>query len=254
MSLAERIMYIPEMFYQRRCRDASIMGTEFGIRKANDHIEVIRAIAKLRNVNDGKAWNSVRKIAVSLLQYVVRQIQNNDLSKMDSELPGKVIDCYLQICDKDIDELTIADIRVLRQISTFLPKDSLTEEKQEIEKRYEVVLKEQYEEIPLKDKRTFVYIYGCGKYTEKWLEEYKRLIGNIESKIAFLDSYIEGKGKKYSGYDVYNVSELKEKKVDWILVSSVQYEREMREKIKELYGEEYKVLSLYGELQIEVDW
>lgn len=61
LTLADRVMYIPRMFYQYRSRKNSITGTDFDLKKAKDHIAVVRALADLKLLKEGKGWDVVKK-------------------------------------------------------------------------------------------------------------------------------------------------------------------------------------------------
>lgn len=97
MTLADRIMYIPRMFYQRRCRGDSITGTEFCLRKAKDHIEVVNAITGLKTLNEGKAWHVIRKINLNLLKYVAYECYKSHLYIKDKWLLMKIIGAGLKM-------------------------------------------------------------------------------------------------------------------------------------------------------------
>ena len=97
MILADRIMYIPRMFYQRRCRSESITGTVFDLRKANDHIEVVNAITALKTCNYGKGWHIVKKINIELLKYVAYVCYTNHLYIKDKSLLPKILKARLRM-------------------------------------------------------------------------------------------------------------------------------------------------------------
>ena len=79
MTLAKRVMYIPQMFYQYRCRKDSTTGSGFDLRKARDHIEVINAMAELKTLNREKGWHAIKEISLSMLLYVTKVCYENSL-------------------------------------------------------------------------------------------------------------------------------------------------------------------------------
>ena len=97
MTLADRVMYIPRMFYQRRCRDNSITGTEFDLKKIRDHIAIVNAISDLKRLNDGRGWHIVRKINFNLLKYIIYMCYANHLYRQDIKLFGQIFKAWLKL-------------------------------------------------------------------------------------------------------------------------------------------------------------
>ena len=97
MLLADRVMYIPRMFYQRRCRGNSITGTDFDLRKAKDHLEVINAITELKPLNGCKGWHVVRRINRNLLTYVAVISYKNHLYAKDKKLFSQIFKAWVKM-------------------------------------------------------------------------------------------------------------------------------------------------------------
>lgn len=251
MTLANRIMYIPRIFYQRRCRNTSITGTNFDLRKAIDHIDVINKITELKNLSDGKGWYVVKRINLILLKHVAKVCHDNSLYNEDIYLSKRILKAWMKICGCDIEFVEdLEDIYYIRKMYEFFPKSDLCIEKQQIDLRQKQLLTKIFRQLPLKDSRNMIAIYGCGNYTNEVLNLYEKVVGTITANIIYLDSYIEHIGKRYRGCPVYNVRDIMGANLDYILISSPQYEEEMRNMINRLYKDKFLTVLLYGDLHI----
>lgn len=249
LKYANKIMYIPEMFYQRRCRKDSITGSNFNIRKAKDLLYVINRITELREPNFEGAWINIKEINKSLLQYLAMECKNNDIYINNPKLSLEILNAYSYLYNKEYSEVNnIEELNYLVKISDTFEENSLEKERIKIKQNY--ILKEILEKLPLNKKEMSIVIYGCGNYTEKWMNKYEILVGKIQAKLGFIDTYVEDKNKKFRNYPVYNVREVKN--VDLILISSSKYDAEMSEMIKKLYDDKFKVISLYRDLYVEI--
>ena len=253
MILAERVMYIPEMFYQYRCRKDSITGEIFNLRKAKDHIEVIRAMSGLRILKEGKGWNAVRSISLNLLRYVAGECRNNRLYDKDSKLSEQILGAWSQICGKTIENIqSLEDVEDINKLCSYLPDSVISEKKRLTDSKRKQLLILAMNRLTCKQKGIEIAIYGCGKYTEKVLGFYEEKVSSIEANIIFLDSYIKDCGNKYRGCPLVPISEIGERKLDYIFISSPRYEKEMDEAVRRLYGDKFIIISLYGDLHINI--
>lgn len=253
MTLAERVMYIPEMFYQYRCRKDSITGTDFDLRKARNHIEVISAMADLKTLNNGKGWHAVRKISLNLLNYVADVCANNKLYNKDNQLSEQILNTWVKISGNTIENtVSLEDIEFVCILCKYFPDSDFNERKVAINTKREQLLMETLRSLPFDQNERKVAIYGCGKYTEKVLGFYEKWVDSIEADVIFIDSYIKDCDTAYRGYPLYPVKEIGEKELDYIYISSPKYEKEMKEMIYKLYGNKFAVISLYGDLHINI--
>ena len=253
MTLADRIMYIPKMFYQYRCRKDSITGSKFDLRKAKDHIEVISALDNLRSIRDGEGWHVIKRISLSMLLYVANVCYDNHLYDIDRELYIQILNTWTKICGSSIENADdLENVNYIYRICIFFPDSEFGEIKTQITNRRRQLLIQAFSQLPLSQKEARIAIYGSGKYTDTILDFYEEWIGAIKADIIFLDSYIKEGSLWYRGYMVYPVSEVEDKELDCILVSSPQYEEEMCDIIGELYGNKFVTIMLYGDLHIDI--
>lgn len=252
MILAKRVMYIPQKFYQYRCRKSSTTQTEFDLKKAEDHIKVINAIADLKSLNEGECEAVVKQISLGLLRYVAGVCNSNALyDNKAGRLSRQLIETWMKICGNTIEGTTsLKDMNYLCGLCDFFPDWDLVDMKRTITDKRKQLLVQEFRRLPLSQRESKVAIYGCGKYTDKVLDFYEKWIGTIAADIIFLDSYIKKVGIKYRGYTVYPVSEAGERDVDYILISSPKYEEEMKGVIRKYYGDQFVIIMLYGDLHI----
>ena len=70
--------------------------------------------------------------------------------------------------------------------------------------------------------------------------------------MIFLDSYQKDSRARNRGYPVWHIEEIRGKELDYILISSPQYEEEMSDMVWQLYGDQFKVILLHGDLRINI--
>lgn len=251
MTLADRVMYIPRMFYQRRCRNTSITGMRFDLRRAADHIEVINKMAELKTLRGGKGWKFIKEIALGFIVYVARVCRDNNLYSADMGISQQILNAWIKVCGHDIEFIEDLDeIDYIGRVCSFFPKADLCMGKERVNARWKQLMINVFDLLGLQDAQKRIAIYGCGRYTEKVLDLYESLMGDIGATVTFLDSYAGGGGTHYRNLPVYNVRELGRLEPDCILVSSPLYEKDMKNMIRELYGDRFPVISLSGDLRI----
>ncbi len=253
MILADRIMYMPEMFYQYRCRKDSITGSKFDLRKAKDHIEVISELDNLRSLGDGKGWHVIKKISLNMLLYVANVCYDNHLYDNDRELYIQIFNAWMKIYENSLENVDdLEEANCIYRICNFFPDSDFGEIKTQIVNRRRQLLIQTLAQLPLNQKEARIAIYGSGKYTDAILDFYEKWVGTLEADIIFLDSYIQEYNAKHRGYFIYPVSAMQDKDFDYVLISSSQYEEQMRDILRELYGNKFVTIMLYGDLHIDI--
>lgn len=96
MMLADRVMYLPETFYQRRCRPASITAAEFDLRRARDYLTVTNAITDLKKV-DREKWKRIKKINLYRLHSVVNECYGKRLYHKDARLIWRILKAWARM-------------------------------------------------------------------------------------------------------------------------------------------------------------
>lgn len=253
MSFANKIMYIPQMFYQRRCRDNSITGSRFDMRKAKDYIEVIRAIVDLKHLNKGKSWSILKEIDLKLLINVAYMCSENNLYDQEKQLSMWIFETEIMILGNQIVDIdNIVDICHINSLCKYFPKKDLCDERARINDRHTQLLIKVLTQMPLQNRDMRIAIYGCGQYSKKLLQIYKKVIGDIWADVFFIDTYAVDQKMYYNGFPVKNVKDIENEKIDFIFISSPQHEMEMKDTIHSLYNDKFPVVMLYGDLKIQL--
>lgn len=252
MTMAKRVMYIPQKFYQYRCRKTSTTGSEFDLRRARDHIEVISAMADLKALDMENGWPVIKKISLNLLMYVAGVCSVNNLYDQDSRLYMQIWNVWMKICGGTIEKQDdLADINCIYRIARLFPDSDFGEIKKVIVNKQKQMLIQVLNQLPLNQEGVKIAIYGSGKYTGTVLDFYENWVGDIKADVIFVDSYIKNSNIKYRGYSVYPIEQIHDKNIDYILISSSRHENEMRDTIESLYGNKFVVIMLYGDRHIQ---
>lgn len=245
-----KLMYLPQMLYRRRYRNDSITISEFDQRHAKDYLKMIQLIDEqkhsegIRDILDELEWLWIN----SLLQ---RCVENNLLD--DPEFAEdfywtvqKVYGCNVEQIDQ------YKDIDFFYQLSNALGHVKVfTEMRKKIKNKRKELLEIFCEKSHLAKEDGCVGIYGTGKRTKRLFGEYREIIGEIKANLFFIESNVKSGEKKYMGSEVLNIDDIGEIQLDCIIITSVKYEREMRESIQERYGDKFKVLLLKSNMQLE---
>ncbi len=244
---AERVMYIPEMLYRRRYREASIMTSPFEQRHAEDFLDMILYVDELKK--NGKAESMLctleKKFIIGLYEISTknRLLGNNSFTEkfyntalsLYGGSPGKI--CFYH------------EIEILYQLSSFLSEKRVPKEmKQKIRNRKMEILETLFSSAFLKEEGKKVGIYGTGAYTEQFLHVYRANYGEIKSQLIFIDSNVVTGEIKYKGYDVLNVNDIERIPLECIIVATSKYEEEICKIIKEKYGDLFKIICLKSDL------
>lgn len=245
-----KVIYLPRMLYKRRYRKGSTMLSPFDLSHAKDYLKMIQLVRKQKHSEgiENIISEMQRRWVASLLQLCIR---NNLLD--DSKFVEDFYQTARKIYGNSMKKINqYRDINVLCQLSDSLGVEIISDEaRKEIEDRRKELLDIFCEKNPLAKAGGCVGIYGTGKKTEEFLSEYRETIGEIESNICFVESDVKSGEKKYMDFDVLNIDDIGEIQLDCIIITSVKYEQQMRENIRERYGDAFKVLLLKANMQLE---
>lgn len=246
MSCARKIMYIPETLYRRRYRSDSITTSTFDTRRARDLLTIVEEIRKICNYKIHKEINS---IANSILKGLITKCKNNGLLE-DYDLDESIYESIVRIYGKnpeDIDDYEDTD--TICKVYSELPEDIVPKEKMNslLKQRKELFYRS-FSAIPLNEENKKIGIYGMGKYSTRFLEDYENYVGEIRAEMIYIDSYRTSLEKDESGKMVYNVNNIGNIPLDCIVIASIKYEEEMYCTIRNEYGEKFKIVRLCGDL------
>ena len=241
LMMAEPIlMYVPKLFYYRRYRSGSTMTSNMKERRLFDYIYVVNKMIQVANGYDTLAMKYIaRKMWLAFVRY--KQLEKKEESESLYEELCKLFVAYSTKRMAYLGEKE--QILYQYQEQQLLMKSRNEKDANLIEMRNSIVA-DVLKELPLEQKGKVVGIYGIGPHTEKLLMEYERLVGEIGAEIIFIDSNRKS-FTKYRDKDVYNIADLDNIVTDEIIISSFMFEKELVEKVHEIYGNKYKIKRFY---------
>ena len=248
LPLAERVMYIPRALYQRRCREASIVMSPFDRRHAIDYLQMIQAIG--RQQHSSNMEGVIHGLLLEFLGQLLQRCRETHILS-DFQFAKTFFDVARDVCGGAIENInSYKDIEVLYQISNIIPDSEVISEqmKRAIQNKKKEVLELLFADIPLNIEGKCVGIYGTGKCTKRFLSEYRMYLGDIKAKRIFIGSYAISREQQYDGCDIYNVNDIGGMSFDCIVVSSSQYEQEIVQTLKRIYGDRFKIICLSTDL------
>ncbi len=250
--LAERIKYLPRLFYQRRIRAGSI--TQGGVieKRIEGHFSAInKMIDDLRELGTGGEITKELYYMARLFQYSLALGEKRQLAEKLKEM---ALQCIVKLQTVLRDQGTTGAYFGCMIYKAYIKQ--FHEENPDIIQRFlqydEIVDKMRIDilqQIPLGDIRKNVAIYGTGVHTDILLKAYKRLIGDIKAHIYYINTDVSDQKMYYRGQKVYNVYQLGDFPVDVILISSVKYEDYIYKTLRKIYGNQYKIIRLYDKDQ-----
>lgn len=247
ISLAERIMYIPQMLYRRRYRENSITTSYFDLRHAKDYLKLIQKVHE--GVYNREMQQVIHEWEIGAIAFLHKKCMDNKLfenQKFAVELFEKVLNMW-NVSIKDIKEYE--EIEILYRLSKIVSNDLLSEDvRTMIRDRKVIILNKMFANIPLQLENRCVGIYGTGENTKRFMHEYREFVGEIRANLIFIDSNILSSEKNYENYPIYNVNDIGELLCECIVIASSKFESEMNQSIKERYGNNYKIIRLYTDL------
>lgn len=245
---AERVMYIPRMFYKRRYREASIMTSPFDERHGQDFLNMLQAVNALAYT--GKAENALGELKKRFLRTLYNRCRNSRLLG-DNSLTANFYRTALDIYGGSIEAVdSYYGMELLYELSAVLSDETVSfEVKQKIKSRKKEILVSLFSEIPLQRESGCVGIYGTGKNTERFLNVYRENVGELRASLIFIDSDTVTGTEKYENYDVLNVNDIADLPLECIVIASSKYEQQIFDTITAKYGNRYKIIRLAGDLR-----
>lgn len=245
-----KLIYLPRMLYRRRLRGNSIMMSEFDQRHAKDFLKMIQLIDQQKRSEDIR--NIINEIQRKHLASLRQLCEKNNLLE-DVEFVKELYLTAQRVYGSNIEKIDqYRDINVLYSLCNALKYDSVSDEmRKKIENKRNELLENFCEKDPFTKEYSCVAIYGIGKKTGEFLDEYRRTIGEIKAKLIFIESNVESGKKRYRDYDVFHINDIGDMRLECIIITSVKYEQQMRKSIRERYGNKFRVMLLKSNMQLE---
>lgn len=247
LPLAQRVMYIPQVLFRRRYRQASTMTSVFDTFHARDFLSMIQAVNRLQY--SGKMKPVMYEMQLRFLRGLYeRSAQGNLLS--DIQFARELYETAVHICGGTVEKAdSYYGIEILYDISKAAPVEAVPcELKKKIENRRRKIIQNLFAGIPLLSESQYVGIYGTGKNTERFLDEYQNSVGQIRAKVIPIESNVAAGRKKYRGWNVYCVDDIGQMPLACIVVASSKYEKEICQILQHKYDDRFRVVRLSADL------
>ncbi len=239
--LAKNIMYIPRILYKRRYRENSIITSEFDSRHAKDSLKLVQAIKKQKHDKD--VADVIQKIAFKELDVLLDKCEKYNLLT-EQHFVEDFFTTAETVYGCNIEKINgYSKIHVLYQLSNacnMVPD----EKRKRIKVRRNEIIDNIRKEVPLILSDKEIGIYGTGKRTEQFLNEYEKNIGEIRAKVIFIESNVKSKVKKYRNKDIFNIKDIGHLNLECIVITSAMYKDDMYQAIYENYGNRFKVVCV----------
>lgn len=260
MMMAERIMYIPQAFHVRLYRDDSIMISSLNIRKVCSIYEIINEMYTCLLTNGKNIDNLwiqyLIKMIRSLHRTVLRGLSRNEIETVRQHLSDilklqkECILLYYKLLNLIGEK--VSNIRKVLEFAEeiitplgWISDDIINILKELVLEREKYIFRI-FSSLPFKKENIIIGIYGSGKHAEYLLKRYKNIMGDINAKLIFIDTYKETFSEKYHNHDIINVNDIDTINISEIVILSYFYEEEMYNNIITRYGNKYNIHRIYN--------
>lgn len=254
---AERIMHINDLLYDYRiseintCQEISIKmkyynSMQIALYKLCDLIE------ENRDNNDVRLMDSFRHNFWSNFNSMknwTNSLPHINKNMFINSLYNEFIRKYIKIFGREFDDFysyeIIENMQYYKSIEideTLYKLDKCIKDFFDCITRYKISI---LENIPFNDENKKIGIYGVGLHTKKMIDYYNDNLGPIRAKIEFIDTVKGNNCEEYSGCQIINVKNIKEHKLDCIVISSATFEDEINEILQKELSGEIKIYRFY---------
>lgn len=244
---AQKVKCIKDVFYIRRYRAGSITSGTTSLKKCRDNIKVNQLLWKeldWAKISDKQKICFVSNYLLNTWNTISESVYLQDVQEQWNDLVNtfyrRWLDLYHSYSLEFNDKLSL--FLMLNEMRTTY------KEKNELKREIEAELIERLKELPLNRKDKLIGIYGIGRNTEQLLKLYKRYIGEIDSDIVFIVTENKQGIMTYMDYPVITCDKIMNE-VDYILLPSLRFQKDMIETMKKNGVEEERIIKLYGDAE-----
>lgn len=241
---AQKVKCIKDAFYIRRYRAGSITSGTTSLKKCRDFIKVNQLLWKVlewAKISDKQKICFVSYYLLNTWNTISESLYLQDVQEQWNDLVNSFysrwIDIYYSYSIEFGDKLAL--FLMLRETKTTY------KDKNELKREIEAELIERLRNLPLNMSDKLIGIYGIGRNTEQLLKLYESYIGKIDSDIVFIVTENKQGIMAYQGYPVITCNQIM-KEVDYILLPSLRFQKDMIETMKKNGVEEERIIKLYG--------
>lgn len=181
MQKAERIMYLPKLYYNRKYRSDSTMTVGYDFRRNNDLAEVLEKM--IEDVDDRQSPVLKRYLEKKMWMLLDRCNIMKESHKDNQELARKAVEVLHQYCDKFHMPRDMEDIKFRIYYVDYIQRIFKTVDCSEEKRSADMQRMELLRKLPLGKKEIRVGLYGRKDYIDRLLWGYEKEVGEIYAKI-----------------------------------------------------------------------
>lgn len=244
---SKKVCYLAQNLYLRRYRENSITTGSIQYKNIEDICFVIDSFLNLKRELFKYGSVEVNNVYLSLIYKVYIWGYKMMQKKGWSLYCMSVIRKKLMEFSK---QWPLGNRGLTYQLFRYLISDDKNLPELEIIRKYIIYYKKNIFLSVQKYEPKKIAIYGKGKHTRIFLEEYKDIIGKPLEFTAYIDTYQEG-GYEIDGKPIVNIRDIKSI-ADVVIISSYEYRLEMLKRIRELILDDIIILDFYKTEKINI--
>ena len=238
MQKGKRVLYVPQLYYNRRYRISSTMTVQYDVNRNRDLTKVIEQMIK--DVDDENSSILKRYIEIKLWMLLDRCRLAADINGRD-ELVGEIINVVHQYWKTFDMPQSIEDIKFrvyyINYLQSIFQNIDCSKEVEETEKQRMLLLKK----VPLGDYDKKIGIYGREDLIDRLFWGYKNNCGEIKANIYWL---VEKKSKDNKEIEISS-SDIRD--LDCILLISGLKQKDIYSQLLAGVGKRIRVIILGDE-------
>lgn len=263
MTNATNILCISDCLYIRRIRENSITSGIMTRKKCEDLVTNQKLIWKylLKNEKWLKKKELLRQFIAFYVLYTFHEFSScQEQPEAIKDLKKTLVEEFMKnwqfLLEEDFEHwgFDIASLLILKEqlrLTSGCGDENavkIFEEREQTEQTVRRCLLRKLVQLPFGQANVKIGIYGIGEHTKLLLEYYRKEVGEIKATLLFFVS-TEKEAIKFHDKEVYTCAELPED-IDYILVSSYLYQREMYDNLQKQGVNKDKILLCYEETDV----
>ena len=252
---AQTVECINDQLYIRRCRPNSITTSAINEKKCMDQMEVHDLIWDyLAEYEKKEYYRSFYRDYISarmllVLDFCIAAFEDHLVSKRKEEFIQKFLEQWAYLYQGE--NLTWNEAYLFCRINSESKRINEICGEEEIRLLFkranedlEEILVSRLRKLPFQNVEKRVGIYGIGEHTKLLLLFYQKYIGNINCDYYFIVTQKKF-DEKYGEKDIVECRDIKEN-TDYIIISSLKYQKEMIQELLLVGVNEEKIQTLYN--------
>lgn len=243
---AKKVKVINKNLYIRRYHSGSIMTGTISSKKCEDLIRVNELIWEALEQSELDIKYKIKLVSYYLI-YTWGVISEAEYFIEIREKWNNLVKLFFQKWKEHfvLKEEGLEEMLALYLMTMQYNNSAGTKKKMDnLKDRIIMVIKERLGKIPLECSNSTVGIYGTGKHTKYLIQLYETYIGDIKSKLVFIVTEKKEDAEMYQGKPLILCKEI-ETDINYIIISSLKYQKDMLETLKKYRISEDRIIKLY---------